>query len=102
MDDRMGEESGCELNTVCINDIQLEYYLILLCSEDVALRWHGNRMPEQDTEHGTIGEFYLAHRQAQNAEVYFGRPPVKYKNYKNRFMCLEILVDKDSVCVFYL
>jgi hypothetical protein len=57
--------------------------LTVFVTEDVALRWHGNRMPEQDTEHGTLGEFYTTHRQAQHSDFYFGKVPPKWKSFKN-------------------
>lgn len=60
-------------------------------------------MPEKSTEHGTVGEFYLKHRQALNSGFYFDKPPPKWKGHKGRFMVLEMVIDTEAVrfdCLF--
>lgn len=99
---RAGNPSGIQMLVRALPGIFFILSISYICcslshSHDVALRWHGNRMPEQDTEHETVGKFYLTHREALNSSIYFDKVPSRWRGMKGRLMVLEIVIDLDSV-----
>lgn len=62
-------------------------------------------MPETNSEHGTVGEFYHLHKQGPSADIYFDKLPTKWKaSTKGRRMVLEVVIDIDAVstCFSYV
>ncbi|KAI0629566.1 hypothetical protein C8Q77DRAFT_1141061 [Trametes polyzona] len=64
-----------------------------LLREDVSLRWSGNIVPEPDTEHKTLGEFYDSHTILPHRDMYFGNRPKTFRGFKGEILFLELLID---------
>ena len=72
--------------------------------EEVSIRWHGNKLPENNTVLLTLGEFYVAHTGPSVASHYFKNVPTCWKGLakeKTRFVCLELFVDCTAVSSHY-
>ncbi|KAI1781872.1 kinase-like domain-containing protein [Ganoderma leucocontextum] len=67
-----------------------------LSREDVSLRWHGNVMPEPETEGRMLGDFYDMHYGQPHRLTYFGRGPktLKARELKGvQQIFLELVID---------
>ncbi|KAJ6474301.1 hypothetical protein C8R45DRAFT_1103274 [Mycena sanguinolenta] len=63
-----------------------------LTARDVTIRWHGNLGFHQNSDCGTIGEFYDIHFRLHNSETFL-RMPVKFKTATQPAVALALFID---------
>ncbi|KAJ7257227.1 hypothetical protein B0H12DRAFT_1218502 [Mycena haematopus] len=63
-----------------------------LQSRDVIIRWHGNLGFHQNSDCGTVGEFYDTHFRLHNGETFL-RMPTKFKTTTQPAIALALFID---------
>ncbi|KAI1791093.1 kinase-like domain-containing protein [Ganoderma leucocontextum] len=64
--------------------------------DDVTLRWNGNHVPERNSEHGTVADFYDIHHSLTHRDIFFGKVPGAMKHMKGQWMRLELFIDVEA------
>lgn len=84
-----------------MSKIAVEFNILLtniVSRADLAIRCRGNALPLPDTEFGTLGNFYDAHRTVEHHRAYFTASELK-PNPMGQMIHLELQVNIGNVRV---